>query len=192
MQLMMKHRAELLRNLANGHYEKTDDGRIHFPKMGVDVGGTIYDSVNNGPWSAAPNLVVNEALNDMISDYLKSGTPPAAWYVALFSGDVTVAATWTAANFVSNATEFTNYTEAVRQTWTAGTVASQAVNNNASPAAFTLDTGGGTVRGGALISDSTKSGTSGVLYAATRFAQDRVLLAADVLSIKYALSMTSS
>lgn len=189
---LMKHRAEILRSLANGHYENTDDGRVLFPRMGIHIGGTFASSVNGGAYRVEPNLIVNEALNDILNDYFKSGTPPAAWYIGLFSGDVTVAATWTAANVTSNSTEFTTYDESARQTWTAGTVASQAVNNSASPAAFTIATGGGTVRGAFLVSDSTKSGTSGVLGAATRFAQDRVLLAADVLNITYSLSATSS
>jgi hypothetical protein len=123
---------------------------------------------------------------------LDQGSANAAFYIAPFGGNVTVAATWTAANFTANSTEFTNYDEATRVLWANDAAASNAIGNVTTAALFTIATGGGTIRGAGLISASAKSATTGKLIAAARFGTDKVMAAAEELRIKYTITGTSS
>ena len=154
--------------------------------------GYFETQVGDGPWVRDNNLVVNEGILYLINTGLASGSASTIFYIAPFGGNVTPGATWTAANFTANSTEFTNYTEAVRQTWQKDAAAANAIGNTTTPATFTINTGGGTVRGAGLISVSTKSGTTGVLIAAARFDADKVLTVGEELRVKYTLTGTSS
>lgn len=144
------------------------------------------------PWERDDNLVVNQGILYLINAGLDGGAASTTFYIVPFGGNVTPAATWTAANFTANATEFTNYTEATRQVWANDTAAANAIGNTTTPAVFTLDTGGGTIRGAGLISASAKSATTGTLIAAARFDADKVMTAGEELRIKYTLTGTSS
>jgi hypothetical protein len=155
-------------SLANGHFE-----------VSVDGGKT---------WEIEPNLVVTEGLNYMLDAAFDGGTPIVTFYVALFGGNVTPALGWTGANWVANATEFTNYDEATRQTWSNDAVSGSAIGNSTNPAVFTIATGGGTVRGAALVENATKSSTAGKLIAAARFSTDKVMADDEELRVRYVLS----
>lgn len=188
---ILKHAGEIRRNLNNFAYESSPEG-ILFPKMSAVVRGCFTHSVNDEDEQQDTNLITTEGLTYLIDVGIANGTKLASWYVSLFSGNVTVLSTWTAANYVANATEFTNYDEANRPTYTPGTPAAGAVDNLSSRATFTIGVGGGTVRGGALISSNVKSGVAGSLYAAARFAADRTLVEDDVFNVGYTLTLTSS
>lgn len=142
------------------------------------------------PWEVSPNLIVTEGLNYILASALGAVAQKTTFYVALFGGNVTPVAGWTGANFTANATEFTNYDEATRVLWADDAVAAGVIGNNATPAEFTISTGGGTVRGAALIEASAKSSTSGILVAAARFASDKVMAATEELRVKYVISAT--
>ena len=58
-------------------------------------------------------------------------------------------------------------------------------------AEFTVNAAG-TIRGGALISASAKSATTGKLLSAARFTNDRNVEDEDVLNVGYQISLTSS
>lgn len=154
--------------------------------------GYFETQVGDGPWVRADNIVVDQGVMYLINTGLAAGAASTIFYIAPFSGSVTPLAAWTAANFTGNSTEFTNYTESVRQTWQKDTAAGNAIVNNTTPATFTIDTGGGTIRGAALISVSTKSATTGTLIAAARFDVDKVMTAGEELRVKYTLTGTSS
>lgn len=191
MNLMEKHRAEALRRLRNGQYEPTASG-VEIPAMKLQFSGHFETQVGTGPWSIDSNLVVDQGILHIINVALDQASANAAFYIAPFGGNVTPAATWTAANFTSNATEFTNYTETTRVLWANDVVAANAIGNTTTPALFTMNTGGGTIRGAALISIATKNATTGVLIAAARFGADKILAATEELRVKYTLSGTSS
>jgi hypothetical protein len=183
--------SELRRALRNHHWERSASG-IVFPASKLVASGLFVTDVNGRDVREDPNLVVNEGLNAMLDIMLHASTQITTWYVSLSSGNVSPAATWTAANYVANATEFTTYTETVRQTYVEAAASSQSTTNSASKAAFTIDTGGGSVWGAAIQSVSTKSGTTGTLFCAAKFSAVRTLVATDVLSIAYTVSLTSS
>jgi hypothetical protein len=152
-------------------------------------GGRFYTQIVKngveGPWEVDNNMVVDQGIMHFLGATLDQVTQNSAFYIALFGGNVTVVSTWTAANFTSNSTEFTNYTESNRVLWANDAAAANSIGNDTTPAVFTIGSGGGTVRGAALLSVATKSSTSGVLIAAARFATDKVLAEDEELRIKY-------
>jgi hypothetical protein len=144
------------------------------------------------PWEIEPNLVVTEGLDYLISVALDGAAQKTTFYVALFGGNVTPVAGWTGANWVANATEFTNYTESTREIWDKGNVLAGSISNVDNPAVFTVGVGGGTIRGAALVEAAAKSATTGILFAAARFLTDKVLAATEELRVKYTISATAS
>jgi hypothetical protein len=138
------------------------------------------------------NLVVNEGLNYVLKAAVGETSGISSWYIALFSGDVVVSSAWTAATFVATATEWTNYDETARGTWTNSAVASQGTDSFANKASFTSSADAQTVRGAALVSASAKSATSGVLFAASRLSSDKTLATGEILDVGYGLTLTAS
>lgn len=120
------------------------------------------------------NLITNAGLNQLLQGGLVDGGP---WYVGLTDGAPTPAAGDTMAAHPGWA-EVDSYDEAARQVWTPGAVASQAVDNTASPAIFTVTSNGTTIGGAFLVSNTTKSGTAGTLFAIGAFTQGDVTLSA--------------
>lgn len=190
--LAAKHRGEALRAIRNHKYEVTEAG-IFIPGMNLDIAGAFEVAVGNGPFEVCPNLVVTEGRNYLLDAALSQASQIAALVIAPFSGNVTPAATWTAANFDTNATEFTNYDEANRVAWVEGGPSAGAIGNTANPAVFTIGTGGGTIRGLALIGDAAaKQATSGKLIAAARLNTDKVMDATEELKAKYTITLSST
>lgn len=136
------------------------------------------------------NLVVNEGLNHILSVILAAGTQVPAWYLGVFEGNYTPVATDTAANITANSTESTAYTASTRQAWTAGAVASQAVDNSASRASFTFNATK-TIYGAFLASNSAKSATTGTLFSAARFATSKAVVNLDQLLLTYSFTASS-
>jgi hypothetical protein len=111
-----------------------------------------------------PNLVVNEGLSYLLQCGLSNETSAITiWYVLLMDASPSVAADDTMASH-AGWTENENYDEAVRQTWVAGSESGQSVDNSASKATYTMDTDSDSVGGAALVSVSTKGGSTGTLY----------------------------
>lgn len=160
----------------------------------TNVGGVFeFELVRDGKvidkWSDH-NLVTNEGLNDLLQVYLGNGTQKATWYVGLFEGNYTPVATLTAATVASDATECVAYAEATRPEWAEAAAASQQITNTASKAAFTINATK-TVYGAFLISNSTKGGTTGTLFAISRFAVSRAVVAEDQLLVTYTVQAAS-
>lgn len=162
---------------------------IRIDNEALHANGMFEVSINNGPWELIENLIPLEGRNYMLGAALDGVAQQTAFFIALFSGNVTPLDTWTAANFVANATEFTNYDEATRVSWAKGDVAAAAIDNSVTPALFTLGVGGGTVRGAALVTASAKSATTGILIAASRFVADKVLAEDDEIRIRYSAGL---
>lgn len=185
---LMRHRSELARALRNHRYETMDDGRVLFPAQGVVVGGVFRTRVNGGDEQIDPNVLALAGLSNILAVYFDQAAQTAAHYIAPFSENEEPANTLTAANFNSTLTEFTNYTQSTRPTWAKDDEASQSIANAGTPARFTMDTGGGTIWGAALMTASAKSSTSGLLVCCAKFAVGRVLLAGDNLDIEYEIT----
>lgn len=129
------------------------------------------------------NLVTNAGLDHLLDVTLSGATQITAWYVGLTAGTPTVAAGDTSASH-AGWTEVTAYDEATREAWTDGGVSSRSVSNSASAAQFTISANSTTVGGAFLVSNSTKGGTTGTLYAVGAFsAGDKALDDGDTLAV---------
>ena len=202
VQDLARHAPEFRRALRNHKWEATDDGGILFPEQGAIAHGYFTISVNGGPEELSKNMLVTEGLNKMLGVHYNADTPISAWYLALFTGNVSVAANWTAANFAANATENTltteGYTNATRPAFTpyaapsAGAISNMDGSGNGK-VVFTFATASSVVvRGCALVSTSTRGGTTGVLNSASRLPADKTLSNGETLAVGYTIGLTSS
>lgn len=157
------------------------------------VGGTFYvkqydkNGILVDQWEAK-NIVTDEGVTHALDVTLSNGSQVTTWYVGL-KGTGAVAAGNTAAGIgtTNSWSEDTNYSESVRQTWTDAGVSSKSLTNAASVASFSINATT-TIYGAFLISNSTKSGTSGVLFAAANFSSSKSLNNGDTLEVTYAIS----
>lgn len=186
---MKKLRSMLAKAARNFHYEHTGNG-ILFPKHRVLMGGVFSMQVNSEPVIQFPNTVVDEFLVSGLEQLFGATAKIGTYYIAPFAGNVTPTGSWTAANFASNSTEFTNYSEASRVLWDVGSVAANAIGNVSNRAVFTIAAGAQTtIWGAGLLSAQAKSATSGVLVAAARAGAARDnLVENDVIQISYEIS----
>ena len=135
-----------------------------------------YDVECYGPdgqlkWAESfDNLVVTVGRNKYLDATLKTGLTSPAWFVGLVTGpggSNTYAAADTMASH-AGWTESTAYSEATRQAFTAGTVASGSVDNSAAKAVFSINATA-TIGGAFMVDNSTKSGTTGTLLGVGSF-----------------------
>ena len=140
------------------------------------------------------NLVVNQGLQDMNAKYFSGATYTAAWFIGLYGAGASnnPTAADTAASH-PGFTEVVPYSNATRPACTFGTATTadpSVITNSASPAAFTINATS-TVGGAFLISNSTKSGTTGVLFSASDFASpgDRAVASGDQINVTYTFSL---
>lgn len=164
-------------------------------ETGLAVGGMFtFEQIRNGKvidsWQEK-NLVVNEGLNYLLSSSLAAGTVIDTWYIGLFEGNFTPVSSLAAATIAATATECMAYTETDRPEWIVASAEEQQITNTESRASFTVSATK-TIYGAFLISDSTKGGTAGVLFAASRFASPRSVIDGDQLLITYTVQATSA
>lgn len=141
------------------------------------------------------NLTTNEGLNDALSKYFKGSSYTASFFVGLVDNAsfTAFAAGDTAAqiNGSNGWIELTAYSESVRQTLTLGSVASQSVDNTGSPAVFTANATK-TIKGGFVVTNSTKGGTSGVLYCEAAFTGgNQPVVSGNVVNVTVTLTASS-
>jgi len=153
------------------------------------------DSEGKIKWETeAHNLVVNQGLQDMNTQYFTGSNYTATWYLGLYGAAASnnPLATDTAATH-PGFTEITPYSNATRPACSFGTATTadpSVINNSLSVASFTIN-GSATVGGAFLISDNTKGGTAGVLFSAADFAApgDRSVVSGDTLLVTYSFSL---
>jgi hypothetical protein len=193
---LMKHRGEVLRALANRKFEPTGNGGI---LIGAGINAIpmgVFDVEHRRMGDmlarvAGSNVIPTEALNHILSVIIAGGAQALTWYTALFEGNVTPGATLTAATFTATTTECTAYDETTRVEFKEGTPTAGVIDNASNRAIFTMNATK-TVYGGALLTASAKSATTGTLLAAARFSAPRNVVAADELSVRYTLTLTSA
>lgn len=154
-----------------------------------------HDAQGNLKWQAeSKNLVVNGGLQDMNSKYFTGAAYTATWFLGLYGAGSTnnPAASDTMASH-AGWVENTGYSNATRPVCTFGTPTTanpSVATNSASPASFTINASS-TVGGAFLTSNSTKGGTTGILFSAADFGApgDRSVVSSDILSVTYTLSL---
>jgi hypothetical protein len=159
--------------------------------------GEYFGRVNGGAWmKEGDNLIVLEGLAHILSVALGATPKPTGYYLALFSGAAAPAANWTAATFAAAASEIVSltegYTSPTRPVWTPPpSTATGSIDNMASVATVTIATAGSlNVTGAALLTDSTRGGTTGKLVSATKYPVARTFQDGDVYDIGYRISLT--
>lgn len=167
-------------------------GMAEAVKVGEHFVVECFDQDGNLKWrDEFDNLVVATGLNELISQTFKASSYTAAWYVGLTDSTPTVAAGDTMASH-AGWVEVTDYSEGTRPALTLGTVSGGSANNSASKATFSIN-GTATIGGCFVANNSTKGGTSGVLFGAGAFAEgDRSVVNGDSLAVSVTISMTAS
>lgn len=129
------------------------------------------------------NLVTTEGLNDSLDKHLKGLNYSAAWYLGLTGASPTFAAGDTMSSH-SGWTEVAAYSESARPQITFGSVSAGSVNNSASKATYTVNADGTQIGGAFTVGNSTKGGSTGVLYGGGAFAGgNKTLSNGDTLSV---------
>jgi len=187
---------DLENDLKAENYQMTEQG-IYFPKQGILAQGEYFDRINGGEWQTTHNLVVNEGLAHLLNVAMGTTAKPAGYYLALFSGATAPAATWTAANFAAVAAEIVSmtegYTNATRPQWTPQNTSTNSIDNFNAVAKVTIATSSQlTVTGAAMLTNSTKGGTTGTLISASKYTAARVFQDGDEYEIGYRLSFTAA
>lgn len=156
-----------------------------------------YDKDGKLKWTAeSHNLVVNEGLQDMNTQYFKGVTYSAAFYLGLITGPSS------GTSFVPGDTlavhggwtEFTDYSGS-RKAVTFGTATTadpSVISNSGSPAQFAITGVGGIVAGAFLT--TVASGTSGILFSEADFQSpgDRTVVSGDTLNVTYTFSLDAA
>jgi hypothetical protein len=167
---------------------------------GARAGGMFhvqcFDKDGNLKWDTSEhNLVVNQGLQDMNTQYFKGATYTAALFLGLITGPASGTTFAAADTLASKAwTEYTDYSGA-RKAVTFGTATTadpSVISNSASPSSFTISGAGGVVAGAFLCTVS--SGTSGVLFSESDFQSpgDRTVVAGDTLNVTYTFSLDAA
>jgi len=165
-------------------------------------GGGVYhvqclDKDGNLKWEdTMHNLVVNEGLQDMNTNYFKGSTYSAAFFLGLVTGPGAGTAYAAADTLLIHGgwTEFTNYSGS-RKAITFGTATSadpSVISNSASPSSFSISGAGGIVAGAFLC--TVASGTSGILFSEADFQSpgDRTVVSGDTLNVTYTFSLDAA
>ncbi len=159
-----------------------------FVAQGIDRDGTVL-------WTEKfNNMTTNVGLTSVLGVYLGAGTQITSWFMGLIdntSFDLTDLVAGDEMSSHSLWTENTNYTNATRPQWNPAAAASQAITNTTS-VDFTMDTGGGSIGGAFLVSNATKGGITGVLWATGAFSTAQVLSAGQVLKVTYTCTASAS
>jgi len=141
------------------------------------------------------NLVVNQGLQDMNSQYFKGSGYTAAWYLGLVTGPGS-GTTFAAGNTLASHagwTENTAYT-GNRKAVTFGTATTadpSVIDNSAAPSSFTMNANAQVIAGAFLC--SVASGTSGVLFSAGDFTGgDKTVDSGDTLAVTYTFSLDAA
>jgi len=192
---LARHIRELTRHVRNHAWDQCEKSGIltigeASPIQWKGVGRLIGpDGVVHG----MTNKWTTQALTDMLSVYVDSGSQSANWYFAPFSNNgATPAIGWTAANFNSNATEVTNYDEATRQAWVNATPSGSSVGTT-TDATITASTGGLSIAGCGVLNQSGKGSTAGILLIALKNTSGTAVAYSegDQPTIGYTLTLTA-
>lgn len=190
-----KLRQTLVSDLERNKFEFSDSG-LFFPQHGIQAKGVYHHRVNGGEWVIDENLVTKEGLIHILNVAIGSKAKAAGYYLSLFSGATAPAANWTAANYAAVANEIVSLTEgysnATRLQFTAADATDQVyIDNFTNYAKVDIVTSSQlNVTGSALLTNSQRGGSTGVLVSATKYAAARTFQNGDTFEIGYRIALS--
>lgn len=193
---IQKHGREIQQFLQQGDFVETDEGLII--RSGIRARGKYTHDVNGEDVRVDYNLIPAEGMLFFLNVVLGDTAKPSGLYLAPFSGAVSPAANWTAANFAANASEITSadegYSNATRQAWVPdGPAVGGVIGNVNNPAVFNIVcTTSINISGLAMLTSNVRGGTDGVLISASRFDSVRPVYNGDDFRAKYEVELTDS
>lgn len=133
------------------------------------------------------NGIVDVGINSLLDVTFRNQTQIASWYMGLVdnAGFSAFAAGDTMGSHAGWA-ESTAYSESTRPQWSPGAAATRAISNGTA-VEFSIN-GTATIKGIFLTSNSTKSGTTGTLWATAAFTSTVPVTNGDVLKVTYTIS----
>lgn len=144
------------------------------------------DKYGNIKWEELfHNLTTTEGANSLGNVYFRAQTQITAWYVGLKQAG-TIAAGDTAASH-AGWSDFTGYSQSTRPALTLAAFSGGGSDNSASKAEFTINASG-TVAGAFIVSNSSKTGNTGVLYSVGDFSAAIPVVAADTIQVTASVS----
>lgn len=167
---------------------------LHAPQRmfigGRFIGQHIRDGKIIDEWDDH-NLITDEGINHLLDVTLRNQTATGTWYLGLFEGNYTPVVGDVGTTIAASATETIALTNTVRPTWTPAAAAAKAITNAASRATFTFNAAK-TIYGGFLISNNTLNGSTGKLFAASRFTSAKLVDVNDQILLTYAFAGASA
>lgn len=138
------------------------------------------------------NLVVNEGLDDVLTQYFTGTAYTAAHFLLLTDSTPTFAPGDTMATH-PGWTEDTGYVQATRKAIIWDAVSGQSISNLGSPSTFTITGAARNIGGAGITTDSTKGGTIGTLYGGDAFTGgDQPVDTNDVLTVDVTVTASSA
>lgn len=191
--LAPRHWRDLYRHFRNFKYDYDDNNDLLISHARIR-GVYECDAPDGLGRVQTSNLLTTEGMNHLLSVGVAGGSQVGTWYIAPFSGNVSILDTLTAATFAATTTELTTqYSEATRVAFVESVPAAKSTNNTANPAVFTTASDNVSIWGIGLLSVSTKGATSGTLLSAAKYSTVRSLpTTGDQLSVKYTLTLANS
>lgn len=142
-----------------------------------------HDAQGNLKWREdRPNIVFDAAIEDMLGVYFKNQPAKPTWYLGLINTGASLLPTDTASSH-PGWTENTNYNAAQRPAVQFGVISEKRMSNALNKALFTMAAPAGNIVGVFLISDPTKGGNIGMLYAAAAFSSVKNTEATDTITV---------
>lgn len=184
----MKESVNLRENVSGTVYRK---GGAALNEELLPRGRFHYEVIRNGNVVASgemQNAIVTQGKNSLLDVYFRNQTQLPNWYFGLVDNSGwTAFASGDTASSHAGWTEFVTYSEGTRQAWSPGAASSASITNG-TVATFSI-TGTATLKGAFIISNSTKSGTSGTLWSEAAFSGGTVAVVnGDELRLTYTLS----
>lgn len=138
------------------------------------------------------NLTVTVGLNKLLDSAFKTGATSPLWYLGLVNNASFSA--YAAGDTMSSHAgwlEGTPYSNSARPAWTPGPIAAGSVDNSGSVATFNINATL-TIRGGFIVNDSTKGGTSGILYGEGDFGAAQPVISGNTVQFTCTLTAVTA